>query len=289
VREATGFQEYDDVSNPTVFGQGARNLAPWSRRALCVAALMSGACQGEFNDGGPAAGGVGAGGAPGQGGSGTGGSAARPSTDPTGLPYTTRVARLTHTQYDNTVSDLLFLEVTPSTSFQPDAVFGGYDNSADNLAVADRLGRDYRRAAEELAVLAVTTPAAYARLVTCVPTSAACATTFVDEFGGRAYRRPLSAAERTLYLGLHARGAELVASGDAFRDGVRLVIEAMLQSPRFLYRPELSVEPAAEGGLKLDPHEIAQRLSYMLWNTMPDAELFALAEQGKLRDKTVLA
>src|SRR5690606_33907115 len=71
------------------------------------------------------------------------------------VPGQTRIPRLTHLQYDNTVSDLLYLELQPSQEFTPDPVFGGYDNNQNQLRVADRLGRDYRRAAEELAERAV--------------------------------------------------------------------------------------------------------------------------------------
>lgn len=199
-----------------------------------------------------------------------------------GVPYVTRAGRLTHKQYDNTVRDLLFIDASPSAAFQPDPVFNGYDNSIDELRVADRLGRDYRRAAEELAERAVNDPEAYAKLVTCSPSASTCAASFVREFGRRAYRRLLTEDEERLYLTLHAQGPDLVGSGDDFKDGVRVVIEAMLQSPKFLYRLELTKEEAEDGLLALDGYEVAQRLSYMLWNTMPDEALFDAAAKGEL-------
>ena len=93
---------------------------------------------------------------------------------PDALEATTRIPRLTHAQYDNTVSSLLYLDVKPSAAFIGDPSFSGFDNSAEGLSVADRLGRDYRRAAEELAAQAVGDAAAYRKLVTCTA-SAACA------------------------------------------------------------------------------------------------------------------
>ena len=216
--------------------------------------------------------------------SGAGGAAegVDPGTLEDGVPFSTRVARLTHLQYDNTVSDLLYLEVQPSLEFQPDPIFGGYDNSAEDLVVADRLGRDYRRAAEELAALLVADGDAYQRVMPCDSSETSCADQFVSEFGARAYRRPLSEAEKSLYIALFMRGPELVGSGDDTRDGVQLVVEAMLQSPKFLYRAELAQDEQADGYLELDGYELAQRLSYMLWNTMPDQELFDAAAENTL-------
>jgi hypothetical protein len=82
--------------------------------------------------------------------------------------------------------------------------------------------------------------------------------------------------------GLFARGPELVASGDAFADGVRLVVEAVLQSPKFLYRNELGAETNGDGLIVLDDWEIASRLAFFLWNSIPDAALLDAAERGEL-------
>jgi hypothetical protein len=252
--------------------------------ALAVVALCGCGSDIQASDGSAASGQSGGSG----GGSGTGtgtgsGGGPDPGTLENGVPYTTRVARLTHAQYDNTVADLLHLDgVEASSEFQPDPVFGGYDNSVDDLTVADRLGRDYRRAAEALAANAVNDAGAYDALVPCTPGDAGCAEAFVREFGRRAYRRPLTVEEQALYVTLHGAGAELLASGDAFRDGVQVVIEAMLQSPKFLYRTELTAEAEPDGFLRLSDYEVAQRLSYMLWNSMPDEALFDAAEGGGL-------
>ncbi len=234
---------------------------------------------------------------PAGGSSSSGGSSAAPNPfggmDPgqlaQGVPYTTRSGRLTHTQYDRTVSDLLYLDVAVSNEFEADPVFAGYDNSIENLAVAGRLGRDYRRAAEQLAARAVGDATAYKRLAPCASTPTTCGAEFVQAFGRRAYRRPLTAQEQTTYAQLHVAGATLVASGDAFKDGVQVVIEAMLQSPKFLYRNELTQDQQPDGFLKLGGDEVAQRLSYMAWNTMPDEALFEAAASGKLNDPAGVA
>ncbi len=212
--------------------------------------------------------------------SGGGGSGGGAASD--GVPIVTRVARLTHTQYDNTVRDLLGYDAEPAATFAPDAQNGfSFDDSID-LTVDGRLGPQYRAAAEEIAEAVSADSGFVSRFVNCSPGSAGCAEAFVGEFGKRAFRRPLTADEVTRFNALFARGSELVASGDAFRDGVRLVVEAALQSPQFLYRTELSSTVGANSLIQLDPWETASRLSYFLWNSMPSAELFAAAEAGEL-------
>lgn len=99
----------------------------------------------------------------------------------------------------------------------------------------------------------------------------------------RAFRRPISEEELDGYMRTVQR--ELDAK-ETFRNAVKAGMASILNSKSFLFLAE-GDEQASRG--TLNDWEIASRLSYLLWSTMPDAELFALAEQGKLRDKTVLA
>jgi hypothetical protein len=154
-----------------------------------------------------------------------------------------------------------------------------FDNPAEALAVDATQWSGFARAAEHVAEF-VTTDAT--RLAAFVP-SGATADSFIRDFGLRAHRRPLSEEDVALYATVFAAGNGAYAGVDAFTGGVRLVIEAMLQSPFFLYRAELTtdVDPAL-GRVHLDPYEIASRLSYALWQSMPDDELFAAAGAGLL-------
>lgn len=192
----------------------------------------------------------------------------------------TRLVRLTHRQYDNTVRSLLFVDATPASTFPEDAKFEGFDNNADALVVGDRLARDYTRAAATLAH-AATEGTAFGKLVACAP-SAECAKTSITSLLRRAFRRAPLAEEIDAYVALFAKGKDAIASGDEFRDGLELVVEAVLQSPSFLYRVELSQGLSAEGVIALSGDEVAARLSYMLWNDMPDEALFAAADRGEL-------
>jgi hypothetical protein len=209
----------------------------------------------------------------------------RPACDPTApLPQTTRLPRLTHQQYDATIRDLLGLDLGASAEFLRDPDFAGFDNDAEALKVTDRLARDYRRAAEALAAIAADSPVVLARIVPCdrVVDPDGCARAFVEHFVGHAYRRPATEEEVLRYVALFERGALVGDGPDPFAEGVQLVVEAALQSPSFLYRVERSEAVAADGTIALDGWEVATRLSYMLWGTMPDDALFAAAAAGEL-------
>lgn len=196
-----------------------------------------------------------------------------------------RLVRLSHRQYDNTVRDLLLLgpDAKPSSQFLADPPVKGFDNNASALVVKDRLGRDYRRAAESLAEQ-VTAPDKLATLLPCQPEGdgSSCATQFIQSFGRKAFRRALTPSEVASFNGFYAQGNGLYEAGTGFEQGLRFVIEAILQSPHFLYRIELS--DTIESGIKipLTGHEVATRLSYMLWNSGPDELLLTAAENGEL-------
>jgi hypothetical protein len=265
-------------------------------RLAVVPAFLAGllaACSGsvERNAVPPAAGGSAGSGTGGKGGTGTGGTGSTGGTGASGgsggtvpvggVTPTTRLARLTHTQYRNTVQELFGIADDATAEFAPDALNGfKYDTSID-FRVDARLGPQYRIAAETLAARAVTDDAVFARVVTCTATDAACRNTFISGFGQRAFRRPLATAEVTRFQTLFDQGPTLVGSGDAFKDGVRLVVEAMLQAPQFVYRTELSATAGGDGLIALDSWELASRLSYTLWDSMPDAALFTEAQAGR--------
>jgi hypothetical protein len=194
-----------------------------------------------------------------------------------------RVVRLSHVQYASTVRDLLGIDEALEANFVPDALNGFNFDTSNDLRVDPRLGPQYRVAAEELAAQVVSDAAVFARVVTCNEADASCPDAFIASFGERSFRRPLTQTETTRFRALFDQAGELGDSGNAFRDGVQLVVEAMLQAPHFLYRTELSEGALQAGRVPLDDWEIASRLSYFLYDSMPDAQLFARARQGQLR------
>jgi len=128
------------------------------------------------------------------------------------------------------------------------------------------------------------------KIFSCYPTSAAeeapCATEILARLATRAYRRPVKAHELDVIMQFYADGA---ATG-GFEEGIRSGITRILASPAFLYR---GVEPAPErevapGIYRLDDYELAARLSFFLWSTIPDDELLAEAAAGRLHEPEVL-
>ncbi|MEM7676695.1 MAG: DUF1592 domain-containing protein, partial [Myxococcota bacterium] len=104
---------------------------------------------------------------------------------------------------------------------------------------------------------------------------------FIEAFGLRAHRRPLDSAEVDSYMAVFTAGKTLFPPMSAFESGIRLTLEAFLQSPNFVYRIERS-DIADDRGIPLDDYEIASRISYFLWNSMPDETLLTAANEGRL-------
>jgi hypothetical protein len=191
--------------------------------------------------------------------------------------------RLTHDEYDRTVRDLLGDSSLPAARFPNDASPTGFDNEAARLGVGPQLAEAYFTAAEAIAGRAVAER--LATIVPCDPASgeAACGARFVAELGRRAYRRPLTDDE-LLRLG---ELFESVRASLGFVKAVEIAVTAMLQSRHFLYRVELAPGPGPV--VRLSDWEMATRLSYFLWGTMPDDALFAAAAAGRLRDEREIA
>lgn len=194
----------------------------------------------------------------------------------------TRLVRLTHAQYANTVRDLFGVEETPEGAFAPDALNGFVFSTSNDLRVDARLGPQYRVAAEQLAAEVAADSSLRARILPCDADEAGCAGEFIGSFGERAFRRPLSAEEAARFEALFELGETLGDAEEAFLAGVQLVVEGMLQSPQFLYRAEVSSGAVENGRAALDDWEIASRLSYFIFDSMPDAELFEKAREGEL-------
>jgi hypothetical protein len=197
------------------------------------------------------------------------------------------IRRMTRAEYNNTVRDLLGDDSRPASSFVPEEEALGFNNQATSLGVTQLLAEQMMNAAEAISAKAVSDLSAL--MPYCDPATAgedACATMFIDRFGKRAFRRPVTPDEAARFFQLFAWGR---ATYD-FASGLGLVIQAMLQSPHFLYRVEMGMpDPVEADVVPLGPYEIASRLSYLLWNSMPDDDLFAAADAGELVTKDQIA
>jgi hypothetical protein len=195
-----------------------------------------------------------------------------------------RFPRLSHAQWENTVRDLFQLPevIGLSSAFVDDPTASGFDNKGSAFDVGNTLWGDYQRAAEAVAELVTSDPAIVAAIAPADTGQGleARATEFVQSFGLRAWRRPLTEAEVATMVSIFL-DATADYDIDPFTAGVHLTVQAMLQSPYFIYRV-VDGEPEDDGRVRLDGFERASRLSYSLWNTMPDDDLFAAAQAGEL-------
>jgi hypothetical protein len=193
--------------------------------------------------------------------------------------------RLNRVEYNNTVRDLFFgLDMRPADAFPVDNFAEGFDNNAQELRMSNLLLEKYLEAADKVVPAAFGNGAIRGRLLPCDPADAACARRTLAAFAERAFRRPASDADLAPYLGL----VELARKqGDGADVGVQLAMKAMLVSPAFLYRIE--PDPPAGTTRGLDGWELASRLSYFLWSSMPDDELFARARAGTLTNPAEIA
>ncbi|MBY0507065.1 MAG: DUF1592 domain-containing protein [Bryobacteraceae bacterium] len=182
-------------------------------------------------------------------------------------PKRVELRRLTHSQYNNTLRDLLGDNSKAADRFPPEDFVNGFRNQIQAQGLSPLLIEAYSQAAEKSAQNALR--GGDTRGIIGCPPSPACRAKFVRDFGLRAFRRPLDPAEQKRYTDLFAKEKE-------FLKGAQLVIEAMLQSSNFLFRLENTADA------KLRPFATASRLSYALWDTMPDTALFAAAERGEL-------
>jgi uncharacterized protein DUF1592/uncharacterized protein DUF1588/uncharacterized protein DUF1595/uncharacterized protein DUF1585/uncharacterized protein DUF1587 len=192
---------------------------------------------------------------------------------------TSPARRLTRWEYNNTVHDLLGDDTAPADSFSPESLQLGFTNGAASTPMSAVVVEDIENAALALAAAAVVDLPGLLGCDTAVQGNDACADDFIARFGRRAFRRPLTDDELAAYQTFQS-GHE---TSYGFAKSIEMVVAAMLQSPSFLYRVELGMPDATEGGaVRLTSYETATRLSYLLWGTMPDDALLDAAQAGEL-------
>ena len=191
-----------------------------------------------------------------------------------------RIWRLSDEQFVNAVSDLLPGVTVPAVA-TPGRTVGEFINMAERYPVTGALASNLRTSAKTVAAASVKD---LAGLLKCQTGQAqdACVGAFVDRFAPRAFRRPIDATERQALLAVYALGAKTTPA-----DGVRLVLEAVLQSPSFLYRTELGAGAMAGQATALNAYELATAVSFLLIDSIPDDELWRTAQDGSLSNADV--
>ena len=200
------------------------------------------------------------------------------------------IRRLNKVEYGNTLHDLF--DVDPRiTSELPDEVFGaGYTNSVSPLIM-----EQYLSVANEVLKQSFAPPGAQPsgiqkKILGQPPASCqddrSAAREVARSFARKAYRRPPSEPELDVLLRVFTLATE---NGKSYPEALRLMVKAILVSPQFLFITPGTIVDATQDIVPLDDYQLASRLSYLLWATMPDAELSALADAGKLHSPEILA
>jgi hypothetical protein len=202
--------------------------------------------------------------------------------------------RLTIPEYNHTVRDIIGEMSNPAFQFPSELSGNGFGNDALAQPVSSLLAAAHNTAAEAIATRVTGTPAALSALLPCssgvtATNREACARTFVDGWVPKAYRRPLVAGEADELVTLFS---EVVAIADddpmstvatQFASGIAAIIEAVLVSPDFMYKPEFGQPDAANPSVKRPTGmEMATRLSYFYLASSPDDELMRAAQAGEL-------
>lgn len=190
--------------------------------------------------------------------------------------------RLSRSEMDNTLRDLLGDDTRPGTTFLPEDVIDPFDNDFTNQAVSTVLVESIETLANDVAVRLAADPTRRDMVVGCTPSGAAdatCMESFVATFGQQALRRPLLDEEVSDWSAL---GLDFAGQRNDFYEGVDVVLRLLLQHPNFVYRVELGAETLESGVFRLNQYELATRLAYFVWGSTPNDQLLELASDGGL-------
>lgn len=279
------------------------SVVTWSLPSMLFVALQAGACTGSIPEG-DAAGGSGCqGGSSGRSGgsSGQAGTTNDPSSNdtPSAVPNAgtaltcnrsgaaagaAPLRRLTNVQYTNTLRDAFSgIATVPSVDLPEENVVGGYDNNSAGQTASLALIGAYQQAASGIATSATSSAATLAKLAPCASgaNQETCGSQFITSWGRKLFRHPLSTDEASRLFALFKASL----ASDGYQAAISDTLQAMLLAPQFHYLVEAAGSaPDKEGFVALSAHEVAARMSYLLWNAPPDATLSAAADAGQLGD-----
>jgi hypothetical protein len=190
--------------------------------------------------------------------------------------------RLSEQEYRNSIADIFGKDIAVQGMFEPQVRMGGLESTSSTILSVTPAGfESFSKMADGIAIQ-VTDEKHRGKTVTCKPKDPkapddACATEFFSRYGTMLFRRPLTQNELKGRVNL---AREMTKSTGDFYNGLRYGLAELVQSPNFLFRKELAVKDGKD--YTLDPYSRATRLSYLLWDTTPDAELLKSAESGEL-------
>ena len=187
--------------------------------------------------------------------------------------------RLTQGEFQRTVADIFPQITTGWTGVKvgTDAVSAlGFSNDAATLVVSQQTAQEILSTAEDVATRVVADDVLPSILPCASSADAACAATFISQYGTRLFRRPLSADESQTYNDYFAS----VTARSSFKLGIKWTLVALFQSPNAVYRSEVGVANGAS--YTLTPNELATELAYTFGGSTPSPDLLAKAAAGAL-------
>ena len=190
------------------------------------------------------------------------------STCAPGIPVSSQVPRLTRAQYATVINELV--GITPGTDVM-DLIANDSTGSLTDVS-----WNGYLTAAEKIATQVLANATSKAKFITCDAAQATCLTDTIKAFGRKAFRRPVTDAEVTSFMRFNT-----LPQTHTSADVAEAILEAFLASPTFIMVPELAETPEGSA-FKLNQYEVAAKLSLLLWNGLPDAELTAAADGNQL-------
>jgi hypothetical protein len=203
-----------------------------------------------------------------------------PTTAPVN-PGVVTLRRLNSAEYNNTVRDLLGTTLTPGTAFPSDDLGAEFTTVGSSLSLSPTYVQSYENAAFTLMDELFAAPAArQSTVITCNVTTGGdtCARTIISAFARRAFRRPVTTAQVDALMTAVSSAKTLGATAT---DGLKAGLAAVLMSPYFIFKVE--TDPAGTTGThRLNAYELATRLSFALWGSIPDPTLSAAADAGQL-------
>ena len=204
-------------------------------------------------------------------------------------PGRTTLRRLNRTEYNNTIQDLFGLKIRPADAFPADGSGGaGFDNNADTLFLPTVLMEKVFDASGQIMDAVFASDALRNRIITVKPAkdqpTEPAAKAVLGLWVPRVFRRKVSDAEIEPYLALWRKAAK---AGSSYEEALKTAFKSLLISPNFIFR--LESDQALTTPYRVNDFELANRLSYFIWSSMPDMELLALAAKGELSKPEIYA
>ncbi len=199
-------------------------------------------------------------------------------------PGKTALQRLNRTEYKNSMKDLFSLSSVPTVTLPEDGQVDGFNNNAESLHFDTDIFPLYYDAAETVITQAFTENKA--AVMICAETTSACTARILQNIGDRAYHRPMKQDEIDAAVKV---ATDAASRGEIREMQLKIALQAILVSPNFLFKAIFNSNPDnATSVANLSDYELATRLSYFLWSSLPDTELLAAAKAGRLQDLSEL-